>query len=81
MSGEPAAPSVPREHEIRVSGCLDGGCGEAILRCSCGETWNVEPDHTIAELSGFAAQHAAGQAPGRPRLVPLPTQGEGRPGQ
>jgi len=77
VSGEPAAPSVPREHEIRVSGCLDGGCGEVILRCSCGEAWNVEPDHTNAELNGFAAQHAAGQAPGRPRLASVPSKARG----
>ncbi len=80
MSGGAAAAAPP--HEVRVSACDLGRCGQIILRCSCLSSWVVESGHTVAELSGFAAQHAAGeQAPGRPGAVPLPLQGEGRPGQ
>jgi len=69
---------APGGHEVRVSGCLDGGCGDVVLRCSCGDSWMAEPGHLAAELAGLAAQH--GQAtPGRPSPVPL-SQGEGRPG-
>ncbi len=67
VSAEPA-PGGPPKHEIRVSACLDDGCGEIILRCVCGDSWNVEPGHTIAELDGLGAQHVAAQAAGHPRL-------------
>jgi len=55
------------DHEIRVSACLDEGCDNVILRCSCCQAWELEAGKTIDDLQALAAQHSGRAAPNRRR--------------
>ncbi len=52
------------DHEIRVSAAVFDRAALVALPCSCGEAWNMDPGHTLGELSDFAGP-AADQAPGQ----------------